>query len=141
MRPEEFDKLYCNKLNPQQLEAVHSVDGPVLLLAVPGSGKTTVLVTRLGYMVLCKNIAPCNILTMTYTVAATQEMRSRFAENFGADYARAGADLDGHGADGDVRHLWGAARRRAGNAVLWQGAPEAGYPRDGKHLLPHRFSL
>lgn len=88
MRPEEFDKLYCNKLNPQQLEAVHSVDGPVLLLAVPGSGKTTVLVTRLGYMVLCKNIAPRNILTMTYTVAATLEMRSRFAENFGADYAR-----------------------------------------------------
>ena len=48
MRPEEFDKLYCEKLNTQQLEAVHSVDGPVLLLAVPGSGKTTVLVTRLG---------------------------------------------------------------------------------------------
>jgi len=88
MRPEEFDKLYCHKFNPQQLEAVHSVDGPVLLLAVPGSGKTTVLVTRLGYMVLCRNIAPHSILTMTYTVAATAEMRSRFAESFGAGHAR-----------------------------------------------------
>ncbi|MBQ1235431.1 MAG: ATP-dependent helicase, partial [Oscillospiraceae bacterium] len=88
MRPEEFDKLYCNKLNPQQLEAVHSVDGPVLLLAVPGSGKTTVLVTRLGYMVLCRNIPPRSILTMTYTKAATEEMLQRFGENFGHGYAR-----------------------------------------------------
>ena len=38
-------------LSPQQLTAVQAVEGPVLLLAVPGSGKTTVLVTRLGYMV------------------------------------------------------------------------------------------
>ncbi|MBQ2960039.1 MAG: ATP-dependent helicase [Oscillospiraceae bacterium] len=88
MRPEEFDKKYCEKLNPQQLEAVHSVDGPVLLLAVPGSGKTTVLVTRLGYMVHCRNIDPRSILTMTYTVAATEQMRRRFAENYGAGYAR-----------------------------------------------------
>lgn len=88
MRPEEFDKLYCEKLNTQQLEAVHSVDGPVLLLAVPGSGKTTVLVTRLGYMVRCKGIDPRRILTMTYTVAATAEMRERFGVQFGADYAR-----------------------------------------------------
>ena len=40
-------------LSPQQLTAVQAVEGPVLLLAVPGSGKTTVLVTRLGYMVKC----------------------------------------------------------------------------------------
>jgi len=88
MRPEEFDKLYCEKLNTQQLEAVHSVDGPVLLLAVPGSGKTTVLVTRLGYMVHCKNIDPGSILTMTYTKAATEEMRERFGARFGVSYAR-----------------------------------------------------
>ena len=79
MRGEEFDALYCQKLNTQQREAVHSVDGPVLLLAVPGSGKTTVLVNRLGYMVKCCGIDPRSILTMTYTVAATKEMKQRFA--------------------------------------------------------------
>ena len=88
MRGEEFDALYCQKLNTQQREAVHSVDGPVLLLAVPGSGKTTVLVNRLGYMVKCCEIDPRSILTMTYTVAATKEMKQRFANLFGDDAAR-----------------------------------------------------
>ena len=84
----QFDQVFVEKLNPQQKEAVHTVDGAILLLAVPGSGKTTVLVTRLGYMVCCKNIAPANILTMTYTVAATDEMRLRFASMFGNEYAK-----------------------------------------------------
>lgn len=88
MNIKEFDKQYCKKLNAQQKEAVHSVDGPVLLLAVPGSGKTTVLVTRLGYMVCCCGIAPQNILTMTYTKAATGEMKQRFASMFGDSYAK-----------------------------------------------------
>ena len=67
------------------MEAVQAVEGPVLLLAVPGSGKTTVLVTRLGYMICCKGIAPENILTLTYTVAATRDMGERFCKIFGPD--------------------------------------------------------
>ena len=63
------------------------IDGAVLLLAVPGSGKTTVLVTRLGYMVHCAGIKPENILTMTYTKSATEEMRARFASLYGDEYA------------------------------------------------------
>ncbi|MBE5906028.1 MAG: ATP-dependent helicase, partial [Lachnospiraceae bacterium] len=63
------------------------VDGCVLLLAVPGSGKTTVLVTRLGYMLLVKKVKPENILTLTYTVAATKDMTRRFAGLFGDDLA------------------------------------------------------
>ena len=59
----------------------------MLLLAVPGSGKTTVLVTRLGYMIFCKGIAPERILTVTYTVAATKDMAERFACRFGAQMA------------------------------------------------------
>ena len=47
MTYEEFCSKYQIQLNQQQAEAVQSVQGPVLLLAVPGSGKTTVLVTRL----------------------------------------------------------------------------------------------
>ena len=48
METEAFFKKYTTHLNENQLKAVRTVDGPVLLLAVPGSGKTTVLVTRLG---------------------------------------------------------------------------------------------
>lgn len=87
LQKETFIKQYAAGLNPQQLAAVQAVHGPVLLLAVPGSGKTTVLVTRLGYMVLCCDVPPAQILTMTYTVAATHEMRGRFAARFGADLA------------------------------------------------------
>ena len=87
MQKETFIKQYAVGLNPQQLAAVQAVHGPVLLLAVPGSGKTTVLVTRLGYMVLCCDVPPVQILTMTYTVAATHEMRGRFAARFGAELA------------------------------------------------------
>ena len=54
----EFRNRFSIQLNQQQESAVQSVEGPVLLLAVPGSGKTTVLVTRLGYMIFCKDIAP-----------------------------------------------------------------------------------
>ena len=47
---------FCNKyninLNSQQKEAVESVNGQTLLLAVPGSGKTTVIITRVGYMII-----------------------------------------------------------------------------------------
>ena len=57
----------------------------MLLLAVPGSGKTTVLVTRLGYMLCCCGISPDAILTMTYTKAATKEMQKRFVRLFGQD--------------------------------------------------------
>lgn len=89
MTQEEFSNKFLSHLNKQQREAVQTVDGAVLLLAVPGSGKTTVLVTRLGYMVYCCDIAPSSILTMTYTVAATKEMQQRFSSMFGSGYADA----------------------------------------------------
>lgn len=88
MEWKEFEITFSVKLNQQQKEAVQSTKGPVLLLAVPGSGKTTVLVTRLGYMIYCKNIPPERILTVTYTVAATKDMSERFAVRFGEDMAK-----------------------------------------------------
>lgn len=88
MEWKEFETTFSVKLNQQQKEAVQSTKGPVLLLAVPGSGKTTVLVTRLGYMIYCKNIPPESILTVTYTVAATKDMSERFAVHFGEDMAK-----------------------------------------------------
>ena len=53
-----FETAHLAALNDQQLAAVEAVNGPVLLLAVPGSGKTTVLITRLGYMTEVCGIAP-----------------------------------------------------------------------------------
>lgn len=84
----QFLNTYHLSLNQQQQLAVQTLDGPVLLLAVPGSGKTTVLVSRIGYMVLACGIAPESILTMTYTVSAAQDMRGRFAALFGAEHAK-----------------------------------------------------
>ena len=83
----EFVNTFPIQLNQQQQEAVQSTEGAVLLLAVPGSGKTTVLVTRLGYMIYCRNIQPESILTVTYTVAATKDMSKRFSNRFGEEMA------------------------------------------------------
>ncbi len=85
MEEEEFLKKYTGHLNEKQLEAVQAVDGPVLLLAVPGSGKTTVLINRLGFMIYCRGIRPEEILTLTYTIAATKDMSRRFEEVFGTE--------------------------------------------------------
>ena len=79
----KFSKRYNITLNAQQERAVITVDGAVLLLAVPGSGKTTVLVSRLGYMVLERNIKPLKIIALTYTNAAVSDMKERFTATFG----------------------------------------------------------
>lgn len=84
---EEFLYKYSRQLNDNQLKAVQTVNGPVLLLAVPGSGKTTVLVNRLGYMLYVEGISPSNILTLTYTIEATKDMTRRFESMFGEDYS------------------------------------------------------
>ena len=78
----EFLKEYNLKLDSRQQKAAEQTEGAVLVLAVPGSGKTTVLVTRLGYMIKCKGINPENILTVTYTKAATGDMGERFYSFF-----------------------------------------------------------
>lgn len=87
MNYEEFCKQFDISLNEQQAQVVQHTEGAVLLLAVPGSGKTTALVARLGYMLYCAGVIPENILTMTYTVSAAGDMKSRFAAMFGDEYA------------------------------------------------------
>lgn len=87
MNYEEFTRKYKIHLTDEQTAAVQAIDGPTLVLAVPGSGKTTVLITRLGWMIFGPGIQPERILTVTYTTAAAGDMRERFAEKFGEDLA------------------------------------------------------
>ena len=118
MEWQEFERKFPQKLNEQQKEAVQSVEGPVLLLAVPGSGKTTVLVTRLGYMIYAKGIAPEKILTVTYTVAATEDMAARFVSLFGTDMADRLTFKTINGICAGIIHTYGRKTGRTPFALL-----------------------
>ena len=70
-------------INQAQMTAIRHGEGPMLVLAGPGSGKTRVITERTKYLVTERGVSPENILVITFTRAAAQEMQERFVNNMG----------------------------------------------------------
>ncbi len=105
---------YLEDLNPEQLEAVCHFEGPILVLAGAGSGKTRVLTKRVAHLVLAHGVKPWNILAVTFTNKATNEMRERLRVLLGDK-----ADM-----------LWAATFHSTGLRILRQHAHLLSYQND-----------
>jgi DNA helicase II / ATP-dependent DNA helicase PcrA len=81
---EQFDQLYRN-LNPEQKKAVDTIEGPVLVIAGPGTGKTQILGARIGKILLETDTDAGNILCLTYTDAGAIAMRRRLISMIGPE--------------------------------------------------------
>src|SRR6201995_878441 len=81
---QHFEEEY-GKLNEQQRLAVDSIEGPVMVIAGPGTGKTQILAARIGKILLDTDTAPGNILCLTYTDAGAIAMRRRLLSFIGPD--------------------------------------------------------
>jgi DNA helicase II / ATP-dependent DNA helicase PcrA len=101
-------------LNKAQQEAVTSTEGPYMVIAGAGSGKTSVLTHRVAYLLEEANVAPFNILSLTFTNKAAKEMRQRIGKMVGLA----------------ARHLWLGTFHSIFGRILREEAAHLGYPRN-----------
>ncbi len=88
-RTPQFDAAYSN-LNPEQKKAVDTIDGPVMVIAGPGTGKTQLLALRVANILNKRSVAPHNILCLTFTENGALNMRERLHKIIGQDAYRVG---------------------------------------------------
>lgn len=104
---------FLKGLNPVQHQAVTTIDGPVLVIAGPGSGKTRVLTFRIAYL-LSQGVRPSSILALTFTNKAAREMKERI----------------GHVAGPHANQVWAGTFHSLFSRILRIEAEEIGYPSD-----------
>lgn len=103
---------YLESLNEPQLEGVLNADGPCMLIAGAGSGKTRVLTYRIAHLIKNKGVDPFNIMALTFTNKASKEMRERIEK------------VVGH----DARNLWMGTFHAVFARILRAEATHLGYP-------------
>ena len=146
--------LDLRRFGPEQRQAVLAPDGPLLILAGPGSGKTTVLAARIAYLILSRRTPPTSILALTFATKAARELRARLVgllgdpgkvvdvmtfHAFGLRIARQWSDELGFGlgpltvyGDGEARALLLETLSRLG--VSLDGRPPADWVADVTRL-------
>lgn len=103
---------YLDQLNPPQREGVVNVEGPCMIIAGAGSGKTRVLTFRIAHLIRAHNVDPFNILALTFTNKAAREMQKRIEEMVG----------------NDAKNLWMGTFHSVFARILRAEANKIGYP-------------
>lgn len=101
------------QLNPSQRAAVQATDGPVMVIAGAGSGKTRVLTFRIAYLMAAKKVDPFNILSLTFTNKAAREMKERIGKMVGPS---------------EAKNLWMGTFHSVFARILRSEGPRLGYP-------------
>ncbi len=110
---------HLNGLNPAQLSAVEATDGPTMVIAGAGSGKTKVLTVRIAHL-MTKGVDPFRILALTFTNKAAKEMKERIAKLLG----------EIPGLSTEARNLWMGTFHSVFARILRAEADKIGYPKD-----------
>ncbi|MGI8423938.1 MAG: UvrD-helicase domain-containing protein [Chloroflexota bacterium] len=130
------------QLNPVQVAAVEHGDGPLLIVAGPGSGKTRVITHRIAFLVREKRVAPWRILAVTFTNKAAREMRERAAQLLGEDAASLHLGTF-HSMCARWLRIDGAAVGITPNFIIYDDADQVSLMKrvlDDLHVDPRRFS-